>query len=138
MAESTKIEFRYRRIGRIDDLTDIVVMLFPGNRNQQYAAARILMALRAAKQPIPTLADLECRFSISRRTLQRARAKLARLGVIEHVTWMNSRYGGQQGWRLSGRMSSSLRQLADRLDAWRSDVRPERGEKDEQLVELLG
>ena len=137
MNESTKIDFRYRRIGQIDDLTDLVVILFPGNKNQQRAAARILLALRMAKQPIPTLAALECRFGISRRTLQRARAKLARLGLIEHVTWMNSRYGGQQGWRLSSRMSGALRQMAEKVDAWRTDCRRERRDKDERLVGLL-
>ncbi len=137
MNESTKIEFRYRRIGQIDDLTDLVAMFFPGNKNQQHAAARILLVLRAAKQSIPTLADLECRFDISRRTLQRARAKLARLGLIEHVTWMNSRYGGQQGWRLSNRMSGALRHLADKVDTWRTDDRPERRKKDERLLGLL-
>ena len=137
MTESTKIEFRYRRISEIDDLTDLVVMFFPGNKNQQHAAARILLALRAAEQPIPTLADLACRFDISRRTLQRARAKLARLGLIQRVTWMNSRYGGQQGWRLSSRMSGALRRMADKLDAWRVDDRPERREKDKRLVALL-
>ena len=108
MNESTNIDFRYRRIREIDDLTDLVGMLFPGNKNKQHTAARILLALRAAKQPIPTLANLECRFSISRRTLQRSRAKLARLGLIEYVTWINSRYGGQQSWKLSSRMSGAL------------------------------
>ena len=137
MNESTKIDFRYRRISEIDDVTDLVAMLFPGNRNQQHAAARILLALRAAKQPIPTLADLECRFGISRRTLQRARAKLARLGLIEHVTWMNSRHGGQQGWILSSRMSGALRLRGDKIEAWRNDTRPERREKDEMLVGVL-
>ena len=137
MNESTKIDFRYRRVGEIDDITDLVAMLFPGNKNQQHAAARMLLALRAAKQPIPTLADLECRFSISRRTLQRARAKLSRLGLIEHVTWMNSRYSGQQGWRFSSRTSSALRALADKIEGWQKDDRPERWEKDERLVGLL-
>ena len=137
MTEPTKIDFRYRRIGQTDDITDLVVMLFPGNRNQQHAAARILMTLKVAKDPTPTLLDLERRFGISRRTLQRARAKLSRLGLIEHVTWMNSRYSGQQGWRLSTRMSGALRQMADKVDAWRTDDRPERREKDERLVGLL-
>ena len=137
MAESTKIGFRYRRIRELDDITDIVAMLFPGNRNQQYAAARILLFLRATKQPVATLADLESKHSISRRTLQRTRAKLAQLGLIEHVSWMNSRCGGQGGWKLSNRMSGALRRLADKLDAWRSDRRPERRKKDEQLVGLL-
>ncbi|MGB2987950.1 MAG: hypothetical protein WBE26_18940 [Phycisphaerae bacterium] len=137
MNESTKIDFRYRRIGQLDDITDLVAIVFPGNKNQQHAAARILLALRAAKQPIPTLADLECRFSISRRTLQRTRAKLARLGLIEHVSWMNSRYGGRQGWKVSGRMSGALRQMADKVDGWQKDHRPERREKDERLAGLL-
>ena len=112
MAESSKIEFRYRRVSQVDDITDLVAILFPGNRNQQHAAARILLILKAAKQPVATLVALEERHGISRRTLQRTRAKLGQLGLIEHVTWMNSRYGGQQGWKLSSRMSSSLRLLA--------------------------
>ena len=97
MPESTKIKFRYRRISRIDDVTDLVTILFPGNRNQQHAAARILLKLRATRQPVPTLSDLEQKYEITRRTLERTRAKLACLGLIEHVTWMNGRYGGQPG-----------------------------------------
>ncbi len=137
MTESTKIDFRHRRISEIDDLTDLVAILFPGNRNQQRAAARILLALKSAKAPISSLCDLETRHAISRRTIQRARAKLARLGLIEHVTWMNSRYGGRTGWRLSGRMSAGLRTLAAKGDEWRQDQRPARREKDEQLVGML-
>ena len=137
MSESTKIDFRYRRISQIGDVTDLVEMLFPSNRNQQHAAARILLALKAAKDLAPNLKHLEEEHRISRRTLQRARAKLARLGLIEHVSWMNSRYGGQQGWKLSGRMSTALRQLADRIDEWRNDDRPERADKDTMLVDCL-
>ena len=137
MTESTKIEFRYRRISQIDDITDLVAILFPGNRNQQHAAARILLALRHSGDILPALGSLEREHGISRRTLERSRAKLARLGFIEHVTWMSCRYGGRQGWRLSGRMSVALRRLADKIDGWRTDRRPERRLKDEQLTELL-
>ena len=137
MIESTKIEFRHRRISQLEDITDLVELLFPGNRNQQHAAARILMALKASAELVPRLGFLEQEHDISRRTLQRARAKLSRLGLIEHVSWMNSRYGGEQGWKLSSRMSTSLRQLADKIDAWRKDDRPERKEKDEMLVAVL-
>lgn len=97
MIESTKIEFRCRKVHDLQDLTDLVAMLFPGNRNQQHTAARILMALKAAQHLVPNLDELEDRFGVSRRTLQRTRAKLARLGLIERVSWMNSRYGGQEG-----------------------------------------
>ena len=138
MTESTKIEFRHGRIGRIEDITDLVETFFPGNRNQQHAAARILLQLKHAHRIVPNLAHLEQKYGISRRTLQRARAKLARLGLIEHVSWMNSRHGGQEGWRPSGRMSTALRQLADRIDGWRKDERRERHEKDEMLVGVLG
>ena len=137
MIESTKIEFRYRRISQIEDVTDLVDMLFPGNRNQQHAAARILMALKTSDELVPSLSFLEGEHEISRRTLQRARAKLSRLGLIEHVSWMNSRYGGKQGWKLSSRMGTGLRQLAEKIDAWRKDDRPERKEKDEMLVGVL-
>ena len=113
MTVATKIDVRHRRISQLDDITDLVEMLFPGNGNQQHAAARLLLELRATRKPVASLSHLEQEHEISRRTLQRARAKLARLGLIEHVTWMNSRYRGQQGWRLSSRMSTSLRRLAN-------------------------
>ena len=137
MTESTKVEFRYRRVSEIDDITDLVEMLFPGNRNQQHAAARILLALKTSSEPMPSMSHLEREHSISRRTLQRTRAKLARLGLIEHVSFLNARYGGQHGWKLSSRMSTALRQLADRIDDWRKDARPQRREKDERLLGLL-
>ena len=137
MKERGKSEFGRRRVSEIDDITDLVEMLFPGNRNQQRAAARLLLALKASSQPMPSMSHLEREHSISRRTLQRVRAKLVRLGLIEHVSFLNARYGGQHGWKLSSRMSTALRQLADRIDDWRRDTRPERREKDERLVGVL-
>ena len=137
MSESTKIEFRYRRVSHLADVTDLLEMLFPGNRNLQHAAARILHELKWADRIIPNLAHLEKRYQISRRTLQRSRAKLARLGLIERVSWMNSRYGGQEGWKSSGRMSTSLRQLADRIDTWRRDKNASRQAKERALMDLL-
>lgn len=137
MIESTKLEFRYRRVAQIADITDLAETCFPGNRNLQHAAARILLKLKSGHGPVSDLCSLERDFDISRRTLQRARAKLARLGLIEHVTWMNSRYGGQTGWLLSGRMSKGLRRLADTIDDWRADRGSDRRRKEEVLVEAL-
>ena len=34
MTESTKISFQCRQIAKTEDITDLVEMLFPGNRNQ--------------------------------------------------------------------------------------------------------
>ena len=137
MTESTKIDFRHRRVRELDDVTDMVAVLFPGNQNQQHAAARILLDLKTRPEPLSSLSGLTEEYSISRRTLERTRAKLARLGLIEHLTWMNSRSAGCSGWKLSGRMSSALRLLADKVDTWRRDDRPERRMKDEQLAGLI-
>ncbi len=138
MTESTKITFAARRISRIEDITDLVEMLFTGNRNQQHAAASILMTLKASDKLLRSLSFLEDKYNISRRTLQRTRAKLSRLGLIERISWMNSRYGGVEGWKLSGRMYTALRALAEKIDNWRKDDQPDRILKDKQLVGLLG
>ena len=137
MTESTKIEFRYRRISRIGDITDIVAILFPGNRTQQHAAARILLALKEDGGLVPSLSFLEDKCCISRRTLQRTRAKLARLGLIEHVSWMNSRHSGRCGWKPSSRFSSALRRFAQTIDIWRGDKNLERKTKESMLVGLI-
>ncbi|MCY2951979.1 MAG: hypothetical protein NTU53_08380 [Planctomycetota bacterium] len=110
-------------------------MLFPGNRNQQHAATCILYELKWAQGIVPNFSDLESRYGISRRTLQRTRAKLARL---EHVSSMNARYGGQQGWRLSGRFSAAMRLLAENVDQWCDDANEERRERERRTLQFLG
>ena len=137
MIESPKIDFRARRINQLADVTDLVDLLFPGNRNQQHAAARILLHLKTAPDLVPNLSVLERQFGISRRTLQRTRAKLARLDLIEWISWMNSRHGGQQSWKLSGRMSTALRHLADKIDQWRNDRSLRRCAKEDMLADCL-
>ena len=137
MVESTKTDFKYRRIREISDFTELVEMLFPANRNQQHAAARILFELKWARSMVPKMAYMESKYNISRRTLQRTRAKLARLGLIEHISYLNSRYGGQTGWRLSARFGSALRMLAEKYDSWRNDTHNARMEKEKALVDIL-
>jgi hypothetical protein len=134
MSGPTKIDFRHRRVREIEDIADIVAMIFPGNTNQQHAATRILLTLKAANIPLASLRILEQHHNISRRTLERTRAKLAHLGVIEHIGPLSKRSNGHPGWRLSGRMSAALRLLAEKIEGWRDDKRPERQEKDERLV----
>ena len=112
-------------------------MLFPGNRNQQHAAARILVELRSSDELMPTMAHLEQQYAISRRTLQRARAKLARLGLIERISPFNTRYGGRAGWRLSSRFSGSLRRLAGFAEQWQAMSGLRETEKEQALVRLL-
>ena len=95
-------------------------MLFPSNRNQQHAATCIFFELKWAEHIVPNLAHIEKRYEISRRSLQRARAKLSRLGLIEHISYLNSRYGGQHGWRLSTSFERALNQLGMKCADYRS------------------
>ena len=136
MPESTKIDFRYAHIPQLRDYTDLITILFPDNRNQRYAAACIYYQLKWSHSLVPNLAALEAKYSLSRRTVQRARAKLARLGVIEHISSLNARYGGQQGWRLSGRFEQGLRHLADNATSFRQ-IQDSTQDKDAMLLLLV-
>ncbi len=131
MPEYTKISFNYRK--DISDYSDLVEMLFPGNRNQQHAAACILFTLKWADLLIPNMANLETQYDISRRILQRTRAKLSKLGLIEHVSYLNSRYDGQHGWKFSTRFERALNQLAQKCASLR-DTKTSSKEKDSMLV----
>ena len=136
MRESTKIDFRHRRISQIADFTELIEMLFPHNLNQQHAAACIFYELKWANGMVPNIAFLEKRYGISRRILQRTRAKLSRLGVIEHVSYLNSRYGGEHGWKLSSRFEGGLKQLAEKNARFRNRGASSK-EKDSMLVGLM-
>lgn len=118
MTEYTKISFNHRK--EISDYSDMVEMLFPGNRNQQHAAACILFELKWANNIVPYLVYIENKYNMSRRILQRARAKLSRIGLIEHISSFNSRYGGQTGWKLSTRFEAALRRFADKCASLRN------------------
>ena len=59
MNEWTKIELRHRRVQAIRDITDFMALLFPGNRNQQFAASCIILELRATDHLLPDMAHLE-------------------------------------------------------------------------------
>jgi hypothetical protein len=136
VTEPTKIDFQHRRISQISDFTELIDMLFPGNRNQQHAGACILFELKWAKHIVPNLAHIEKGYDISRRILQRTRAKLSRLGLIEHVSYLNNRYGGQHGWKLSTRFQRALNQLALRCADFRNRNTSSK-EKDMLLLEFL-
>jgi len=111
-------------------------MLFPGNKNQQYAAACIFFELKWADRIVPKLAYIETKYGVTRRILQRARAKFTRLGIIEHVSYLNTRYGGQSGWKLSSRFEMALRKLAEECAHFRNATVSSK-EKDLMLVELM-
>ena len=135
MSGPTKIDVHHRRISQISDFTELIEILFPGNRNQQHAAACIFFELKWANFIVPNLAYVEGKYGVTRRILQRARAKLSRLGLIEHVSYLNNRYGGQHGWKLSSRFETALRQMAEKCANFR-DAKGSK-KKDLMFVELM-
>ena len=135
MKESTKIDFQHRRIPQICDFSELIEVLVPGNRNQQHAAAAIFFELKWANGIVPNLAYLEQKYRISRRILQRTRARLTRLGLIEHISYLNSRYGGQHGWKLSSRFEAAMKRLAEKCAEFRKTNLGSKG-KDGLLVQF--
>jgi len=119
----------------LSDFTELIQILIPGNRNQQHAAACIYFELKWNQLIVPNMAYMESKYGISRRILQRTRAKLAKLGLIEHVSYLNSRYSGQFGWKLSSRFEQGLRQLADKAGTFRN-TKAISQEKDSMLLQF--
>lgn len=112
MTEPTKIDFHHRRIIQLSDFSELIEVLFPDNCNQQYAAMCLFYELKWSKLMVPNLAYIEKKYDITQRILQRSRAKLSRIGLIEHISYLNNRYGGQHGWRLSTCFERTLNKLA--------------------------
>jgi hypothetical protein len=132
---STKIEWSFNKIAKLADSADLAEMLFPGNRNQQHAFLVLWLSLKwADHRMVPNLTTVAREHGISKRTLERVRAKLRRLGLVDHVSRFNSQYGYHEGWILSTRFERSLRILADKL-AELKDAELASREKDEMLLE---
>lgn len=133
---STKIEWSFNKIAKLADSADLAEMLFPGNRNQQHAFLVVWIALKWSKHHIvPNFTKVAREHGVSRRTLERVRAKLRRLGLIDHVSRFNVRHGYREGWVLSTRFQRSLNQLAAKAAELTDSERGSR-DKDEMLLEF--
>ena len=132
----THIELPAGKIARITDVSDLAELLFPRNRNQQHAFLVVWFTLKWQPDSlVPKLATAARQYRISRRTLERVRAKLRRLGLIDRVSRFNARHGHREGWVLSTRFERGLRQLADKVKTFKERANSSQ-EKDLLLVEL--
>lgn len=132
----TRIELPLSKLQRLSDASDLGELLFPGNRNQQHAFLAIWITLKWSNgRVVANLAEHRYLAGVSRRTLERVRAKLRRLGLLERVSRFSARHGYRDGWALSTRFERGLQQLAERVAAFRltSERCPE---KDELLLHL--
>jgi len=84
---STKIDANHNKIRRAQDLDELAAVLFPGNKNHQKTFLAIFVELKwNESQFLPSLGPIADKHGISRRTLETVRAKMRRIGLIDHVS----------------------------------------------------
>lgn len=116
------------------DLADLAEMLFPDNRNQQHAFTAVWLAIKwSPHRMVPNLHAVAMERDISRRTMERVRAKMRRMGLLDHVSRFNKSFGYQEGWILSTRFASAVGMLSDKVDSMKD---PQRGSRDKDMMIL--
>jgi predicted DNA-binding transcriptional regulator YafY len=117
-------------------LADLAELLFPGNRNQQHAFLVIWISLKwAAHHMVPNLSEIAAEYGVSKRTLERVRAKMRRMGLIDHVSRFTQRFGYREGWCLSPRFEKALKQLVQ-MTAQFKDTTVGSQDKDMLILQL--
>lgn len=135
---STKVELGFNSVARVRDLDDLARLLFPGNKNHQKVFLAIFIELKYAKNGLLGKLDFVCEdYGVSRRVFELVRAKMRRLGLIDHVSRFNKAHGYREGWVLSGRFSRSLGRLASICERLSSEKGPVRELKERGLFNYL-
>jgi len=138
MTPNTKIDLNYNRIARQQGLDDVARMLFPGNKNHQRVFLAIFVDLKwAENQFLPVLEPLADKEGISHRTLETVRAKMRRLGIIDHVSRFNPKRGYREGWVFSTRFERSLVRLGQVIGVCRNNSGENQEKKDRDLHNYL-
>ena len=132
---TSKIDLSFNKIRRLIDLADLAEVLFPGNRNHQHAFLVIWISLKWADHRIvPNLSQITKQHEISKRTLERVRAKMRRMGLVDHVSRFNAKHGYKEGWVLSNRFDRALQELASRVADLKDTSKGSR-DKDELILD---
>lgn len=135
--ERVKVELGFDVVRRTEDIDDLMCILFPDNQRHQYAAAVIFLELKYADGVVSDLNRRIRRRRVSKRVFERVRVKLRKLGVIDHVSRFNQRYGYREGWIMSNRFERSLSALADTICRLKGKRGGLQREKDAFAVDLL-
>jgi len=135
---STKIDMNHSRIARIQDLDELAAVLFPGNKNHQKTFLVVFVELKwSPDQFLPAIEPIADKHGISRRTLETVRAKMRRLGLIDHVSRFNRRHGYREGWVFSNKFARSLKTMAHLNDSLRECRNPNQERKDLNSLSYL-
>lgn len=135
---STKIDMNHNRITRIGGLDELTKMLFPNNRNHQRTFLAIFVELKwACGQFLSVMEPIANKHNISHRTLETVRAKMRRLGIIDHVSRFNKRHGYREGWVFSKRFEHSLVRLKELLIRHRDTENETQEKKDRDIHQYI-
>jgi len=130
---STKIDFNYNRIARIQGLDELGVVLFPGNKNHQKVFLSIFIELKYANNGfLANLIYLCDKYGFTPRMLETVRSKMRRVGIIDHVSRFNKAHGYREGWVFSSRLSRALKRLNELVLSFRgkTDILQEKKDRD--------
>ena len=138
MTPHTKIDLNIGKIARLEDLDELANVFFPGNKNHQHCFLAIFVALKwAPDQFLPTLEPIADKHNISGRTLETVRAKMRRLGIIDHVSRFNRKHGYREGWVFSKRCEHSLEDLSKHVTKAKAPRSPSQEQKDRDAYRYL-
>jgi hypothetical protein len=135
---STKIEFNYNKIVRIQGLDELAKIIFPGNKNHQRIFLAIFIELKySPSQFLPCLLPLCDKYDFTPRMLETVRSKTRRMGIIDHVSRFNKAHGYREGWVFSSRFNRALTHLSKLLTSIRQRKDAVQEQKDRDLFIYL-
>jgi len=135
---STKIELNHNQISHVQGLDEFAGLLFPKNKNHQKIFLAIFIELKyEPDQFLPSLAFLCEKYGVSQRMLETVRSKMRRMGLIDHVSRFNKRYGYREGWVFSTRFRKACMRLSEFPIAFRQRIEPKQERKDRDLFRYL-
>ncbi len=138
MLASTKIDLNHNKVARIQDIDELAGILFPGNRNHQKCFLALWVELKwAPDQFLPTLEPVADKYGISHRSLETVRAKMRRLGLIDHVSRFGQKHGYREGWVFSNKFSQALQSLAFLTKSLMERKNPQQEAKDRDAFRYL-
>ena len=120
---------------RLRDLDELAPVFFPCNKNHQRIFVAIFVEIKwADEQFLPALEPVADKYGFSRRVLETVRAKMRRLGLIEHVCRFNHRHSYREGWIFSRKFATSLARLAEVTEELKETKGPIQEKKDRDLL----
>ena len=138
MLPSTKVDLNHNKIMRVEALDELATVLFPGNRNHQRIFVAVFVELKWAEgQFLTALEPVALKYGFSHRSLETVRAKMRRLGIIDHVSRFNKKHGYREGWTYSNRCVQSLIALATLTESLRERKGPSQEQKERDLHRYL-